>query len=120
MSGAAVLTADQIEAARTGRAVRSYGSRSTFAPWTSSRIAAMVASINDSWDATDREARLVAPVRLREFYRPHNGTPRQITLEHPWFFEVRPGGVYVVNAHTLQSCYVREVGTMRADLALAS
>ena len=120
MSGA-VLTAAETEAARTGRAVRSYASpRSTFTPWTSTRIAAMVASINDSWDATDREVRLVPPVRLREFYRPHNGTPRQITLDHPWFFEVRPGGVYVVNAHTLQSCYVREVGTVRAVLALAS
>jgi hypothetical protein len=115
------LTADQIEAARTGRAVRSFASnRSTFAPWTAARIAAMVQSINDSWDATDREAALLPPARLHDFYRGHNGVPRQITLDHPWYFEVRAGEVYVVNAHTLQSCHVRPVGVLRAVHRLAS
>lgn len=116
-----VLTADETEAARTGRAVRSFASpRGTFAPWAAARIAAMVASINASWDATDREAGLVPPARLRDFYRPHNGVPRQITLEHPWFFEIRNGEVYVANAHTLQTAHVRPVGALREVARLAS
>ena len=116
-----VLTHDEAEAARCGRAVRSYTSpRGTFAPWTALRIASMVTSINAAWDATDREAGLLPPSRLVDFYRPHNGVPRQITLAHPWFFEIRQAGVYVVNAHTLQSAFVRDVGPLRAVARLAS
>lgn len=115
----ATLTADEIESARTGRAVRAFTSRTTSIPWPAARILAMVEAINASWDATDREAALAPADRLRDFYRPHNGTPRQITLDHPWFFEIRRGGVYVSNAHTGQTAYVRPTGAPRAVARVA-
>jgi hypothetical protein len=90
------------------------------APVSAARILAMVAAINASWDATDREAALLPPDRLRDFYRSHNGVPRQITLDHPWLFEVRGSRVFVVNCHTLQESYVRPVGVLRDVERLAS
>lgn len=117
-----VLTADETEAARTGRALRSFSSsrHPTSEPWSPHRVGALVAAINASWDATDREAGLAPPERLSHYYRPHNGTPRQITLDHPWFFETRGQEVWIVNAHTLQTAYVRPVGALRAVARLVS
>lgn len=82
-------------------------SRSTFTPWTAARIAAMVAAINSSWDATDLETRLLPEARRFDFYRGHNGVPRQITLDHPWYFVRDAKGWTIHNAHTLQTAHVR-------------
>lgn len=111
MTGAAVLTAAETEAARTGARV----ARGTFAPWSAARVATLVASINRRWDQVDREwsgldrgARGAgSPIARSVIYRPHNGVPRCITLDHPWYFERDSKGWQIHNAHTLQTVRVR-------------
>lgn len=85
-------------------------------PVSPSTIISMVEQINLTWDEVDRAN--PTPARRHETYRPHDGTPRCITLDHPWFFEVRPDGYHIVNAHTLQSARVRPVAAIRGDIAV--
>jgi hypothetical protein len=88
----ATLTAAEVEAARTGR-VRLRVSRVEL-------TAAMVAEINRKWDAADDFVALM-PARRIDTFRPHNGTPRSVTLPHPWYFERGQGDVWrAINAHS--------------------